>query len=116
MQANDALAHELLESVDMSDVENLYAALNQTGYGVLHNVVPETVLAPMRGYIGPGREKRGGQYFGLGGQDWIGESPLNAIFRARGFRLVMDGLYQRAMESKPPSERILPVLRGLSGT
>ncbi|HVE09842.1 MAG TPA: hypothetical protein VNE00_21475, partial [Paraburkholderia sp.] len=117
MQANDALSHELLESVDMSDVENLCAAMNQTGFGVLHNVVPESVLGPMRAYIGAELEKRGGQYFGLGGQDWIGESPLAAIFRARGFRMAMNGLYQRGMDGgEPPSQRILPVLRVLAGT
>ena len=117
MQANDALSHELLESVDMSDVETLCAAMNQTGFGVLHNVVPESVLGPMREYIGAELEKHDNQYFGLGGQDWIGESPLASIFRARGFRMVMSGLYQRGMDGgEPPSQRVLPVLRVLSGT
>ncbi|HEY3600311.1 MAG TPA: hypothetical protein VGL08_22710 [Paraburkholderia sp.] len=116
MLANDTLEQELLQSVDMSDVENLFTAMNHTGFGVLHGVVPESVLAPMRDYIGSELEKRDGQYFGLGGPDWIGGSPLNAIFQARGFRLALDGLYQRAMKSRAPSERILPVLRVLAGT
>jgi hypothetical protein len=114
--ADKALDHDLLGSVDMTDVENLYAAINQKGFGVLHNVVPDSVLMPMREYITTELDKRGGQYFGLGGQDWIGQSPLNAVFRARGFRMVLDSLYRHAMHGDPPSERILPVLRVLAGT
>ncbi len=116
MLANDVLDQELLQSVDMSDVDDLFTAMNHSGVGVLHDVVPESVLAPMRGYIANELEKHDGQYFGLGGQDWIGQSPLHAIFRAQGFHMVLDGLYRRAMNSEPPSKRILPVLRVLAGT
>src|ERR1700761_7446349 len=114
--ANEASDHEMLAAVDMTDVDDLYAAINQNGFGVLHDVVPDSVLTPMREYITAELDKRDGQYFGLGGQDWIAHSPLNTIFSARGFRMVLDGLYQRAMRSKPPSPRILPVLRVLAGT
>jgi hypothetical protein len=116
MMANQPLDHELLASVDMTDVENLYVSINQKGFGVLHNVVPDSVLTPTREYITNELARHGGQYFGFGGQDWIGHSPLNAIFSARGFHMVLNGLYQRAMHGEPPSQRILPVLRVLAGT
>jgi hypothetical protein len=116
MIANEALDHELLASVDMTDVENLFASINQQGFGVLHNVVPESILAPMRAFITAELEKRGGQYFGLRGEEWIVASPLDAVFSARGFRMVLDGLYHRAMHEDPLSTRVLPVLRVLAGT
>jgi hypothetical protein len=116
MMANAALDHELLASVDMTDVDNLFASINQQGFGVLRNVVPDSVLAPMREFITAELFKRGGQYFGLRGQEWIADSPLNAIFSAHGFRMVLEGLYHRAMHEDPLSKRILPVLRVLAGT
>lgn len=116
MMANAALDHELLASVDMTDVENLFTSINQQGFGVLHKVVPDSVLTPMREFVTTELAAHGGQYFGLRGQDWIAHSPLNAIFSARGFQMVLEGLYQRAMHEEPVSKRILPVLRVLAGS
>ena len=116
MLAGDPTEEPLLRPFGPTDVDQLVAAMDDCGVGVLRNVVPETLLAPMREYIGRELDSRDGQYFGLGGMEWIAQSPLEAVLRAPGFREIFGALYQHSMGTRPPSDRIMPVLRVLAGT
>ena len=116
MQTGSRVADTPLQAVSREDVEELNSAMNGYGVGVLRNVISDSVLERTRSYVKQALEKHNGQYFSLRGLEWIAESPLDAVFRSEGFHAVLKGLYEKAMDASPPSDRIAPSIRVLSGT
>ncbi|AXE99209.1 hypothetical protein CUJ88_12520 [Paraburkholderia hospita] len=73
------------------------------------------MLERARSYVKEQLEKHNGQYFSERGLEWTAESSLDAVFRSEAFHAVLKGLYEKAMGASPPSDRIIPVIRVLSG-
>ncbi|WP_085480885.1 hypothetical protein [Paraburkholderia susongensis] len=105
-----------LKPITAAEVEQLEAQMNETGVGVLRDVISDSLLQQARGYVKAQLEQRGGQYFGLRGPEWIAQSPLDTVFRSEAFATVLTSLYEKAMGTQPPSDRILPVIRVVAGT
>jgi hypothetical protein len=116
VQTGSRSAEAPLQAVSRADVEELSSAMNGNGVGVLRQVISDSLLEQARSYVKQQLEKHNGRYFSLGGLEWIAESPLDAVFHSEGFRAVLKGLYEKAMGSSPPSDRITPLIRVLSGT
>lgn len=116
MPTSDRVADKSLETVVRAEIEEIGSAMDLSGVGVLHSVIPDSILEDMRSYIERKLEQNNGQYFGLGGVDWIEESPLNPVFHSEGFHTIVKVLHERAMGTLPASDRIVPVLRVLAGT
>jgi hypothetical protein len=102
--------------VSTESAQALAESMDDSGVGILHDIVPEAILTEMRSFVAQQIELHGGQYFGLGGEAWIADTCLNQLFEDAGFRALLRSLYERKMRAPPPSDRIFPVLRGLTGT
>ncbi|WP_233863333.1 hypothetical protein [Paraburkholderia adhaesiva] len=99
-----ASAHALAKSMD------------ESGVGVLHQIVPHAILAQMRSFVAHHIEQHGGQYFAFEGNGWIGDTCLRPLFEDAGLQALLRCLYDLKMRTSPPSDRIFPVLRVLTGT
>lgn len=115
MQSDVSLDNEELGAIAV-DVDAIYAEMNRTGVGVLHNVIPQTFLDQVRDYIGDQLACRGQQYFTLGRADGIGQTPLRPLIHHADLHAAMHALYDRSMGAPPPDDQIVPVLRVLAGT
>ncbi|HTH62814.1 MAG TPA: hypothetical protein VL689_22020 [Paraburkholderia sp.] len=98
------------------DIDALYADMNRTGVGTLHNVIPPAFLEQMRRFVGEELERRGGQYFGLDRADGVEDSPLLPVIRHPDLNAAVRALYERGMGKAPPHDRLFPVLRVLAGS
>jgi hypothetical protein len=116
VQTGNRSAAQPLRAISREDVEELNSAMNGGGVGVLRNVISDTMLERARSYVKQQLEKHNGQYFAERGPEWTAESSLDAVFRSEGFHAVLKGLYEKAMGASPPSDRIMPSIRVLSGT
>ena len=113
---NDALPLDGFLPVSVESAKALAESMDDSGVGILHDVVPEAILTQMRSFVAQQIEQHSGQYFGLEGEAWIADTCLNPLFEDAGFRALLRSLYERKMRASPPSDRIFPVLRGLTGT
>ncbi|WP_158940000.1 hypothetical protein [Burkholderia sp. S171] len=113
---NDGLPLSGFLPVSAESAQALAESMDDSGVGILHDIVPEATLTQMRSFVAHQIEQHNGQYFGLEGAAWIVDTCLNPLFEDPGFRALMRSLYERKMRASPPSDRIFPVLRGLTGT
>ncbi|WP_322101648.1 hypothetical protein [Paraburkholderia sp. J41] len=110
------LSDGMLPMECVAKAQDLCDSMDKTGFGVLHDAISETVLAQMRGFVAEQIERRGGQYFGLSGAQWINETCLRPLYESAALRELLDTLYERKMHAAAPAERIYPVMRALTGT
>jgi hypothetical protein len=115
VQTGSRSAAPPLRAISPEDVEELSSAMNGDGVGVLRNVISDFMLERAGSYVKQQLEKHNGQYFAERGPEWTAESSLDAVFRSEGFHAVLKGLYEKAMGASPPSDRITPSIRVLSG-
>jgi hypothetical protein len=113
---NDETRDELLPSLSAYDIETLARTMDESGVAVLRNVIPATRLDETRRYIRQELSRRGNQYFGLTGYDWIDASPLADLGRSSTFRDILAALWERAMHEPAPAVELAPSLRVLAGT
>lgn len=116
MATGNLIEESPLEIVAAEQVEQLSLAMNCNGVGVLRNVVSESTLEWARNFVNERLEENEGRYFSLRGHEWMENSPPDSVFHTQAFRDVMKGLYEHAMGSAPPSDRVVSVLRVLAGT
>ncbi|MFT4436961.1 hypothetical protein ACMX25_26730 [Caballeronia sp. 15715] len=113
---NDGLPLSGFLPVGAESAKALAESMDDTGVGILRDIVPDAILTQMRSFVAQQIEEHDGQYFGLEGEAWIAETCLNPLFEDPGFHALLRSLYERKMRKAPPSDRIFPVLRGLTGT
>ena len=106
---------DVLSAIEI-DTDALYAEMNRTGIGTLYGAVSPGFIARMREYIDGELRRRGGQYFGLDRADGVERTPLRPLIQHTGLRTTLRELYERAMGTAPPSDRVVPTLRVLAGT
>jgi hypothetical protein len=97
-------------------LDDLGAAMDACGVGVLSSVVAPGLLAEMSDYIHQELAHRGGQYFSMEGPQWIADSPLAPLARSAGLQRVLGSLWEHAMHTRVPQNALAPSLRVLSGT
>lgn len=102
--------------VSAESAQALAESMDDSGVGILYDIVPEATLTQMRKFVAQQIEQHDGQYFGLEGKEWIGGTCLNPLYEDPGFHALLRALYERKMGASPPSDRIFSVLRGLTGT
>jgi hypothetical protein len=93
----------------------LARSMDETGVGILHDIVPESILAKLRSAVTDLVEQNGSKYQSFSGADWIANTCLAPLFHDVEFRSLLHRLYAVKFGSSPCSERILPVMRVLTG-
>jgi hypothetical protein len=104
-----------LPTLSAADIETLAHAIDTTGFAVLHNVIPASLLDDARAYVDGELQRRNREYFGMSGPEWIMDSPLAALSMSPALQHVLAGLYRHEMNAPPPETRIATSLRVLSG-
>jgi hypothetical protein len=102
--------------VSVASAQALAQSMDESGIRVLHDIVPDSVLAKLRSMVAALIEQNGAKYFGYSGAEWITSSCLAPLFEDPGLHALLRQLYVRKMGALPPSDRILPVMRVLAGT
>ncbi|MBB2999105.1 MAG: hypothetical protein V4793_41970 [Paraburkholderia tropica] len=113
---NEWAASEGFAAVSPASAQALARSMDHYGVGVLHEIVPAAILAKLRSFIEQQIEQHGGQYFSFEGKSWITGTCLQPLFEDAGLQGLLRSLYERKMRASPPSRRIFPVLRVLTGT
>lgn len=109
-------SREPLPALSVTDIEALAVTMDTSGFAVLRDVIQAPTLAEARRYIERELQKRGNQYFGLAGRDWIEASPLAELSRSPEFRRILAALWEQAMWRAAPECEIAASLRVLTGT
>lgn len=114
-----ALNHELpddaIKPMSAASAQALARSMDETGVAVLGDVLPQAVLARLRNSIADLIEQQGARYFGFYGAQWMASSCLAELYQDPGLLALLRRLYERKMGAPPPSDRILPVMRVLTG-
>ncbi|MFL9896990.1 hypothetical protein PQR71_02305 [Paraburkholderia fungorum] len=113
---SDGLPPDGFVSVSPERAQALAESMDDSGVGILRYTVPDAVLAQLRSFVADQIERHGGQYFAFEGKAWIADTCLKPLFEDAGLHALLRCLYERKMRTLPPSDRILPVLRVLTGT
>lgn len=101
--------------VDVQSAQALAQSMDDDGVGVLDDIVPAAMLAKLRNGVAELIEQHGTRYFGFNGAQWISGTCLAPLFEDAGLHALLRQLYVRKMGALPPSDRIYPVMRVLSG-
>ena len=101
--------------VEVQSAQALAQSMDDDGVGVLYDIVPAAILAKLRNGVAELVEQDGARYFGFNGAQWISGTCLAPLFEDAGLHALLRQLYVRKMGTLPPSDRIYPVMRVLSG-
>ncbi|WP_322028783.1 hypothetical protein [Paraburkholderia sp. J76] len=112
---NDDLPLEEFARIGGESAPALAKSMDEDGVGVLYDIVPPAILARLRSGVAELIEQHGNRYFGFSGPQWINSTCLAPLFEDAGLQALLRQLYVRKMRKPPPSGRILPVMRVLSG-
>ncbi|WP_207887293.1 hypothetical protein [Pseudomonas sp. 30_B] len=115
-QLNDSTSPDGFVTLSDASMHALANSMDESGVGILHHSVPDAILAQMRSFIAHQIEQHDGQYFSFEGMEWTAGTCLRPLFEDVGLRALFRCLYERKMRKAPPSDRIFPVLRVLTGT
>lgn len=113
---NCTVGRDSLPDLSGAEIDRLAQSMNTSGVAVLDEVISPRMLAHARDYIEYELQRRGGQYFGLSGPEWIGASPLASLGNSPAFREILASLWERAMQREAPDDRVSASLRVLAGT
>ncbi|RQH02095.1 hypothetical protein [Paraburkholderia dinghuensis] len=113
---NDCLPPDGFAQVSAASAQALARSMDESGVGILHNIVPHAILSQLRSFVADQIAQHGGQYIGFEGKAWIADTCLSPLFEDAGLHALLRCLYEQKMRMPPPSDRIFPVLRVLTGT
>jgi hypothetical protein len=86
---NDGLPLNGFLPVSAESAQALAESMDDSGVGILHDIVPEAILTQMRSFVAHQIEQHNGQYFGLEGEAWIVDTCLNPLFEDAGFHALL---------------------------
>lgn len=109
---NDELPHDVFA---LGTAQALARSMDESGVGVLPDVVPDSTLAKLRAMVSELIEQNGARYFGFSNAEWIKNTALVPLLEDAGLLTLLRQLYVRKMGAVPPSDRIQPVMRVLTG-
>ncbi|MEM5315045.1 hypothetical protein [Paraburkholderia sp. JHI869] len=101
--------------VGVESAQALAESMDDDGVGVLYDSVPAAILTKLCSGVAELVEQHGTRYFGFNGAQWISGTCLAPLFEDSGLHALLRQLYVRKMGTLPPSDRIYPVMRVLSG-
>jgi hypothetical protein len=101
--------------VDVQSAQALAQSMDDDGVGVLDDIVPAAILTKLRSGVAELVGQQGARYFGFSGSQWVTGTCLAQLFEDSALHALLRELYVRKMGALPPSERIYPVMRVLSG-
>jgi hypothetical protein len=102
--------------VNVEAAQALAQSMDESGVGVLHGIVPDSILATLRSEVAALIEQHGAKYFGFNGAEWISTTCFAPLYEDANLRALLRQLYVRKMGALPPSDRLYPVMRVLAGT
>ncbi|HEY4805614.1 MAG TPA: hypothetical protein VIH96_23620 [Paraburkholderia sp.] len=112
---NRELPRDAIAPVSVASAQALARSMDESGVGVLRDVLPEAILARLRSSVAELIEQQGARYFGFSGVEWMARSCLAPLCEDPGLLALLRQLYVRKMGVPPPSDRILPIMRVLTG-
>ncbi|MCP3707220.1 hypothetical protein M3I54_09540 [Paraburkholderia sp. CNPSo 3274] len=112
---NDERPLDEIARVDVESAQALAQSMDDDGVGVLDDIVPAAILTKLRSGVAELVGQHGTRYFGFSGAQWITGTCLAPLFEDPGLHALLRQLYVRKMGTPPPSDRIYPVMRVLSG-
>ncbi|WP_152223457.1 hypothetical protein [Pseudomonas sp. SCB32] len=115
-ELNNSTSPDGFATLSAASAQALASSMDESGVGILHQIVPDAILVQMRSFIAHQIEQHDGQYFSFEGMEWTVDTCLRPLFEDAGLRALFRCLYERKMRTAPPSDRIFPVLRVLTGT
>ncbi|WP_114811211.1 hypothetical protein [Paraburkholderia kururiensis] len=89
--------------------------MNESGFGVLSDIVPNSVLAKLRHTVFELIEQNGFKYFAFSGAEWYANTCLGPLFDDVELLALLRQLYMLKVGMPPHSGRILSVTRILAG-
>jgi hypothetical protein len=101
--------------VNVDSAQALAQSMDELGVGVLHDIVPDSILATLRSEVASLIEQHGAKYFGFSSAEWMSTTCLAPLYEDANLRALLRQLYVRKMGALPPSDRIYPVMRVLAG-
>ena len=114
-ELNDERPLDEIVRIDVKSAQALAQSMDDDGVGVLDDIVPTAILTKLRSGVAELVRQQGTRYFGFSGAQWINGTCLAPLFEDSGLHALLRQLYVRKMGTLPPSDRILPVMRVLSG-
>ena len=113
---NNELPLDAFAPVTAGSAQALAQSMDESGVGVLQDIVPDSVLAKLRGIVAKLIDQNGTRYFGCSDAEWIANTGLRPLMKDAGLHALLRQLYVQKMGTLPPSEQIMPVMRVLTGT
>jgi hypothetical protein len=112
---NNELPLDDFAPVSAGSAPALAQSMDESGVGVLHDIVPASILAKLRSGVADLIEQNGARYYGFSNAEWMRGTCLAPLFDDAGLHALLRQLYVRKMGALPPSDRIYPVMRVLTG-
>jgi hypothetical protein len=112
---NDELQPDKFAPVSAGSAPALAQSMDESGVGVLHDIVPASMLAKLRSGVLDLVEQNGARYYGFSNVEWVRDSCLASLFDDAGLHTLLRQLYVGKMGALPPSDQIVPVMRVLTG-
>lgn len=108
--------HITVPEVPTTQIDNLAAELDNTGFGVIHNYIKDEDLNRMQAFVASAMEQSGNEYVHFNGPDSVNGSGLDELAESQPFKDLMYALYERSTGQKAPKQSFYQVLRCLSGS
>jgi hypothetical protein len=112
---NNELPPDEFAPVSVDSAAALAQSMDECGVGVLHDIVPPSILAKLRSGVADLIEQNGAKYYGFSNAEWVRGTCLAPLFDDAGLHALLRQLYVKKMGALPPSDRIYPVMRVLTG-
>jgi len=108
--------HITVPEVPTTQIDNLAAELDNTGFGVIPNYIKDEDLNRMQAFVASAMEQSGNEYVHFNGPDSVNGSGLDELAESQPFKDLMYALYERSTGQKAPKQSFYQVLRCLSGS
>src|SRR6516164_10292501 len=99
---NRELPRDAIAPVSVASAQALARSMDESGVGVLRDVLPEAILARLRSSVAELIEQQGARYFGFSGVEWMARSCLAPLCEDPGLLALLRQLYVRKMGVPPP--------------
>jgi hypothetical protein len=108
--------HITVPEVPTTQIDNLAAELDNTGFGVIPNYIKDEDLNRMQAFVASAMEQSGNEYVHFNGPDSVNGSGLDELAESQPFKDLIYALYERSTGQKAPKQSFYQVLRCLSGS
>ncbi len=110
-----ASAASLMPELSETQIEQIVADINRSGYGVVENFLSPQTVSSLQDFISTSVERGGNQYLGLIGKEAVQSTALEMLSDSPAFNRLMHRVYEFGMKKPAPSQSLYQVVRCLKG-